>query len=84
MTDRDKLKKAAEDVHAIASELNRVADEISNPLVVYSSDVSYAYAALYHLRTDLGRIVATLGVGFPGKQKDLRTRPRYDRLYPNT
>lgn len=72
MTNRERLDKAAKDVHTIAAELNRVADEISDPKIVYSSDVDYAYARLYHLRHDLGKIVSSLGYGLPRKDKEAR------------
>jgi hypothetical protein len=63
VSDHDRIIKAADDAEVLSRQLHDVAEELKTGLEAGS--VNYAYARLYHIRTDLGRIVARLGVGVP-------------------
>lgn len=63
-TVRQKQIKAADDLEALASDMKMAVVYIREH-AVNNSHISYSYAKVYRLRTRLGRIVATLGVGVP-------------------
>jgi hypothetical protein len=63
VSDHDRITKAAEATEALSQQLHAVAEELKTGLEAGSLD--YAYARLYHLRTRMGRIVASLGAGYP-------------------
>jgi hypothetical protein len=67
VSDRERLIKAANDAEKISQQLHEAAEAIFRDVdpICYSSNVTDAYARLYHIRTDLGRVVASLGVGVP-------------------
>jgi hypothetical protein len=75
VSDLNRLLKAAADAETLSKQLHEVAEELKNGLdggseeTAYTGPVNYAYWRLYHIRTDLGRVVASLGVGVPRRIK---------------
>jgi hypothetical protein len=75
VSDHARLLKAAADAEMLSKQLHEVAEELkkgleaSSPEYTYTGPVSYAYSRLYHIRTDLGRVVASLGSGVPRRLK---------------
>lgn len=63
-TTGQKQIKAADDLEALASDMKMAVVYIREH-AVNNSHIAYSYAKVYRLRTRLGRIVATLGVGVP-------------------
>lgn len=55
--------KASHDIEELAAKLR----EYVNELREHPNNRRRAYALLYHFRTDLGRVVNTLGEGVPPK-----------------
>jgi hypothetical protein len=71
VSDHARLLKAAADAETISKQLHEFAEELRKGLEgnseesAYTGPINYAYTRLYHIRTDLGRVVASLGFGVP-------------------
>jgi hypothetical protein len=59
--EEQKVVKASADLEDLAAELR----DIINEMRQRPTDTAYAYALTYNFRTDLGRVVASLGAGKP-------------------
>ena len=62
MDNQDRILAAADSAETLAADLKRAVTDLRE-----TGNLDYAYARLYHLRTELGRVVATLGEGLPKK-----------------
>jgi hypothetical protein len=60
MTNSDRIMQAASRAEELAIELKEAVTDLRE-----TDNMAYAYARVYHLRTELGRIVAMLGWGPP-------------------
>jgi len=60
MTDSDKVNEAANRLEDIAADAKQAVVELRERM-----DQKWAYWRLYYLRSELSRIVTTLGAGYP-------------------
>lgn len=51
-----------------ANKLEELIPEMKQLVIDLRNGTDKPYTRIYHLRTKLSRIVATLGVGYPGKE----------------
>lgn len=63
MRDMHRSLTAADKLDEMSTEIAKIAADIRE----HYEDLDYCYAVVYHFRTRLGKVVASLGFGIPRK-----------------
>jgi hypothetical protein len=66
VSDHERIIRASEATETLSQDLHKLAEELKAGLEGVT--IPYAYARLYHLRTRMGHIVGSLGVGLPKRR----------------